>query len=90
MGTAIRHRLRPMVYGSLVGLAFVTGLVMIVRDLRLDRAPQPTSTELQARADADADAVDAPQTALFLRDATRATRDEVTNAVAPVLQHTES
>jgi hypothetical protein len=24
-----------------------------------------------------------------LRDATRATRDEVTNAVAPVLQHTE-
>ena len=81
MGKAIRHRLRPMVYGSLVGLAFVSGLVMVVRDLRLDRAPESTGTELQARATADADAVDAPQTALILRDATRATRDDVTNAV---------
>ena len=90
MGIAIRHRLRPMVYGSLVGLAFVAGLVMIVRDLRLDQAPPSTGTELQARADADADALDAPQTALLLRDATRATRDDVTQAVAPVLQHTES
>jgi hypothetical protein len=90
MGKAIRHHLRPMVYGSLVGLAFVAGLIMVVRDLRLDRAPESTGTELQARATADTDAVDAPQTALLLRDATRATRDDVTNAVTPVLQHTDA
>ena len=71
MGKAIRHHLRPMVFGSLVGLAFVAGLVMIVRDLRLDRAPQPTGTELQARADANADAADAPLTARGAYSATR-------------------
>lgn len=90
MGTAVRHRLRPVVLGGIAGLFVVSGLVMVVRDLRLDTTPEAIGVELRpAHAATNTDTTDAPQTALLLRDATRETRDQLTNAVAPILQHTE-
>ena len=94
MGSAIRHHLRPIVLVGIAGLVVVTGLIVIVRDLRLDSTPTAITTRNQADqqsagATTDADTADAPQTALLLREATRDTRDELIDTVSPVLRHTE-